>query len=51
MGDAEAIASLYSLIVIARAAGITQFEYLRSASTEPPKDTTAADTEALLPWI
>lgn len=51
MRGAEASASLYSLIVMARAAGLNPFEYLRSVFTELPKATTAAEIEVLLPWI
>lgn len=48
---AEASAALYSLIVMARSAGINPFAYLKAVFTELPKAKTTEDIEALLPWI
>ena len=48
---AEASAALYSLIVMARSAGLNPFVYLKAVFTELPKAKTAGDVEALLPWI
>jgi transposase len=48
---AEASAVLYSLIVMARAAGLNPFTYLKAVFTELPKAQTVEAIEALLPWI
>ena len=48
---AEASAALYSLIVMARSAGLNPFAYLKAVFTVLPKAKTAEDVEALLPWI
>jgi len=48
---AEASAALYSLIVMARSAEVNPFLYLKAVFTDLPKAKTAADVEALLPWI
>lgn len=48
---AEASAALYSLIVMARAAGLNPFAYLKAVFTELPKAKTMEHVEALLPWI
>jgi transposase len=51
MKGAEASATLYSLIVMARANKLNPFLYLKAVFTELPKAKTAEDVEALLPWI
>ena len=48
---AEASAALYSLIVMARAAGLNPFSYLKAVFSELPKAKSVEDVEALLPWI
>ena len=48
---AEASAALYSLIVMARSAGLNPFHYLKAVFTELPKAKVVGDVEALLPWI
>jgi len=48
---AKANAALYSLIVMARSAGLNPFLYLKAVFTELPKAKTIEDVEALLPWI
>jgi hypothetical protein len=48
---AEASASLYSLAVMARSAGLNPFLYFKAIFTELPKAKNTEDLEALLPWI
>ena len=51
VAGAEASAALYSLIVMARSAGLNPFLYLKAVFTMLPKAKTAEDVAALLPWI
>lgn len=47
---AEASAALYSLIVMARGAGLNPFDYLKAVFTDLPKASSIEQVEALLPW-
>ena len=48
---ADASAALYSLLVMARAAGLNTFDYLHAVFTDLPKAQSLEEIEALLPWI
>lgn len=48
---AEASAAFYSLIVMAKSAGLNPFDYLKSILTDLPKAKNLEDFEVLLPWI
>ncbi len=47
---AESSAALYSLIVMARSAGINPFLYFKDVFTRLPKAQSIAEIESLLPW-
>jgi transposase len=47
---AEASAALYSLIVMARSAGLNPYLYLKAVFTQLPKAKSDVDVAALLPW-
>jgi hypothetical protein len=48
---AEASAALYSLVVMARSAGLNPFLYFKAIFTKLPKAKTIDDLEVLLPWV
>ncbi|HYX39099.1 MAG TPA: transposase domain-containing protein [Oligoflexus sp.] len=47
---AESSAALYSLIVIARSAGINPFLYFKEIFTRLPKAQSIAEIESMQPW-